>query len=359
MCMVSREDINTMTVECKVRRPRENGKGCLGLISTEGAGLCTLRDGIFICPEALKRKLPPVTHSSVISFIKCRMSYYLHYIKGYRSYPRHLPRPMAYGSIWDAFVEAQYNSTRLLPIYDIPWTHPITFEPIEFKDLCILYNFEEADIAKLRAIMNAWITMEFNLDRDCTTQYKVSYPHAYYQGRATVTGYMDRYCHDHFVETKLSQVPDRYFMIENISHQVATYFLHDPNLSYVIMEPNRFPGQRYKTRGRFENETPEDFEARIISDILSRPSHYFQGYNHETRTYGKKFYRSEFDLDAISSSYTGVIHDLRECLDDPQPWRWYRNEFACDGCMYLDIKRSGVVSDEIYYTENPATYEGR
>ncbi len=361
MCMISQEDVIAMTEGCRFGRPEDDGKGCKGYIKTDDgvAGLCGLRDDLFICVEALRRYLPPVTHSSVISFIKCRMSYYLHYIMGYRSFPRHLPRPIVYGSIWDGFIDAQYSGTTLLPIWDIPWTHPITHDPIEFTDLCAEYNLTDVEKAKLKAIMRAWIEMGFSLDRDCETQYRVRYPHPYYQGRATITGYMDRYCHDHFVETKMSQVPDRYLMIENISHQVGTYFLNDPNLEYVIMEVNRMPAQRYRGGKRYENEDSEQFEERIFQDILSRPSHYFTGFDREKMTYGVRFRRTEFDLDAISHSYTGVIHDLMECVKDPHPWRWYRNEFACDGCMYLDIKRSGVVSGEVYYREDPQTYEGR
>jgi hypothetical protein len=61
-----------------------------------------------------------------------------------------------------------------------------------------------------------------------------------------------------------------------------------------------------------------------------------------------RFWRSEFDLDEIYSTYAHVLREIRETVKHGS---WYGNPLACHvpaPCPFLAIKRSGVVSEELF-----------
>jgi hypothetical protein len=96
------------------------------------------------------------------------------------------------------------------------------------------------------------------------------------------------------------------------------------------------------------DESSDQYEDRCYSDIISRPSYYFLGWDRKTRNFGHRFYRSEFDLDEIHSTYRFVTQEIEETI---QRGSWYPNNLACHvpgPCQYLPIKKSGVVSEEIF-----------
>ena len=97
------------------------------------------------------------------------------------------------------------------------------------------------------------------------------------------------------------------------------------------------------------DETAEAYEVRLYGDIISRPAFYFIGWDRKTRTYGVKFWRSEFDLDEIFRTYIYVLEEIKTTI---RRGSWYPNNLACHvpaPCPFLPIKKSGVVSPEIYH----------
>jgi len=104
--------------------------------------------------------------------------------------------------------------------------------------------------------------------------------------------------------------------------------------------------QEPKLRGKDMEEGV--YESRIYNDILARPSFYFIGFNKQKKTYGIRFWRKEFNLDYLRQVYMNVLADLRHTVDNDL---WYRNELQCYvpvKCWFYAIKRSGVVSDQLY-----------
>jgi hypothetical protein len=96
------------------------------------------------------------------------------------------------------------------------------------------------------------------------------------------------------------------------------------------------------------NEDLDTYEARLFSDILSRPSYYFLGFNKKERTYGVRFWRSEFDLRDIYFTFVTVLREIQRTLEEET---WWKNLLACHvptACQFLPIKKSGVISPEIY-----------
>jgi hypothetical protein len=125
--------------------------------------------------------------------------------------------------------------------------------------------------------------------------------------------------------------------------QAGTYLYTNPAYEYVVMEVTRTPAQRLG-----KNEEMDDYQSRVYSDIIRRPSYYFIGWNNKTRTFGKKFYRSEFDLKELPMTYHKIVKALRYCIDNEL---WVNNELGCHSpvtCDYYDIKKTGVISEEIY-----------
>jgi hypothetical protein len=134
---------------------------------------------------------------------------------------------------------------------------------------------------------------------------------------------------------------------ENVTYQLGTYLMANEAWDSATLEAVRTPSLR-TGQGRYSEEDPEEYEERVYGDIVSRPGHYFLGWDRKTRTYGVKFWRSEFDLDEIFSTYVHVLRELKNTLEHGA---WYGNNLACHvptPCLYLPIKRSGVVSEEIY-----------
>jgi hypothetical protein len=199
--------------------------------------------------------------------------------------------------------------------------------------------------ANFSALARAYVALEIERKKEglLGCDYKIHVPLL----NGQTIGYVDR-AYDNFIkETKLSTRPDFYTQRENVAYQLGTYFLGNEAWDYADVEVTRVPALR-TGQGKYSDEDPEEYEERIYGDILSRPAHYFLGWDRKTRTYGVRFWRSEFDLDEIHATYVHVLREIRETLEHGS---WYPNNLACHvpaPCPFLPIKRSGVVSEEIF-----------
>ena len=285
-------------------------------------GFCTQGTNFF-CTEAMKKYFPRITNSTMSDFIQCKRKYYHRVVCGLQVKREHLPEPVKLGSAWDDFMRSWYESE---------FNH---YEKIQSLQL----STEQS--AKLFALMRAFKDLEITLNKEglLGCQYKVTTQIL----NTNLIGYVDRAYEDHIVETKLSARPDFYQQCENVTYQLGTYFLCNESWDYGILEITRVPSLKAK-----DGEEPEVYERRIYGDIISRPAHYFLGWDRKTRTFGTKFWRSEFNLEVIYSTCCYVLHEIKETAERGA---WYPNNLACHvpaPCPYLPIKRSGVVSEEIF-----------
>ncbi|OPZ47666.1 MAG: PD-(D/E)XK nuclease superfamily protein [Bacteroidetes bacterium ADurb.BinA104] len=309
-------------LQCNMLVPGKNTP-CLHYIPLEEgvAGLCDLSEK-FLCDEALKSKLPKLSHSAVNVWMRCKMEYYYSQILGISARESLLPIPMKIGKVWDKFMENDPNT--------------------DYKALCDRLEIEPRERAKLQALMRAF--------EDIGIERVKGIPQL--QVRAiidnhTVHGYIDNGLSDGFEEFKLSSNPVYYQKIGKIYHQCGTYFLADPSFEYVDMKITQVPLLRTGS-GQYAEESIEDFQSRIYYDILSRPAHYFIGYDMNTRKWGKRYYRHEFPLEYIEKQYRWVFQEIRDTIDRGS---WYRNDHSCDDpytCMYQALCRTGVMSNTIY-----------
>lgn len=304
------------------------GKPCKYYIRPDNStqpGFCS-QPTRFFCIEAMKRKLPAISYSRLSDFIHCKLRYCHSVIEGLSVKPHQLPEPLKLGQAWGAFMQFIYQDT---PFHE-------ALEPLQLS---------AEQRAKINALARAYRDLEIQVHRDglLGCEYRVHVP----VGQNQIVGYVDRAYEDYLIESKLSTRPDFYTQKENVTYQLGTYFLGNEVWESATMEVVRTPSLR-TGQGRYSEETSEEYEERVYGDIISRPGYYFLGWDRKTRTYGVKFWRSEFDLEEIFRTYVHVLRELKNTL---YHGAWYANNLACHvpaPCPYLPIKRSGVVSQEIY-----------
>lgn len=325
-------------------------------------GFCKLPNA-YRCIADITRIIP-LSHSSIETFCTCHYLYYLTRILGIEIRPSFLSTPLKAGQLWDQTKQRQLGN-----------------EKINIKDTINQYEIDPITVSKVKAIFHAYKELELTVEPNYTLQapidfqYNITLPPSSFIPSITVgkeainlwrdrldqsedertwtfplsiSGFYDRKYPSYFTEDKLSGRPEFYLDPFYIQSQMGTYFLADPELECVIMEVVQFPQQReYKKK----EETPDQIYKRVFDDILSRPSKYFIGYNREKKMYGKKYFRGEFNLQAIESRYKQVIIEILAC-------RWtgnfYRNFRACNNvlpgiaCDFQKVCRNENVSENIY-----------
>jgi hypothetical protein len=304
--------------ECNLFLPGSD-KPCIHYIRDE-AGSCGFCDtgAHFHCIEALKSKLPAMSHSMFNAWGQCKMKVYYHNILGISLKQVYLPIAMKMGKIWDRFVSGQ-----------------------PYNDVAVEFALEPYEVAKINGLMRAYKTLGITEPQGVPQQLVKSV----ILNECVVIGYVDLAFIDGFNEYKLSSTPDFYLQPENIYQQCGLYFLGNPNWAWCEMKVARLPQLKQDKR---KVESIDGYEERIYQDVLSRPSYYFQGYNRDAKSYGVRFYRGEFDLGYLEKKAKIIAQEYRETINRES---WYRNDMACKNpyeCEFYHIKKSGVVSDLIY-----------
>ena len=296
----------------------------------------------------------PLSYSSVQSFLTCHYLYYLQAIRGIQTRDPAKSSPLKMGTLWDAVLTKHYggiNRETGLP-YDIP-------------GIINKYEIAPRDVAKVRGLYRAYKMLEIQIDPDYELQTKINLKLDFDQVwgggspvEILITGYYDRKYPDRFIENKLSGRPDNYLDPWFIQSQIGTYFLADPSLLSCTMEIARTPD--LKSTGKNKEEDDDIYGERVYQDAISRPSHYFLGYNQDTHHYGKKFFRTEFNLEELKARY---IHIFREYWEARLFNGWYKNDRACNNilpgikCDMISVCRYNNMSETVYQIrQRPVTF---
>jgi hypothetical protein len=299
---------------CKYKK-RENSKPCSHYIKP---ALCS-RPNLFRCIEYIARFEPTLSYSGVNHFLRCPRQYYLSNIKGLQLQEQYQSYALKIGKYVDAVLTVS-------PIIEIPEVYK-----------------NELWVAKAQAMLAAFNNLFPELLTGYTGQkefywQEYDYPH--------VNGFIDLEATEHFVELKCTSRPEFYTNPFWIHDQIGTYFLSNPNYDYGVVWAIRVP--QLKQSGNFRDESLGDYKDRCVSDMLRRPAHYFPGYNKDSKLFGVKFYRSEFDLNALRKRYKWIARQIRECAQSDY---WYQNRTQClypFKCDYLNICETGGISEDIY-----------
>ena len=318
-------------MKCKQKNLIKDSTKCLHYRSSSdaSAGLCSLPNE-FRCIEAIENTAMKLSHSSLMNFLRCKRLYYYNNIKGLRVRPEMLSQPLLMGGLYDKYMEMEYNTGKEI---EIDKTNMTNVSIVKVKTIMRVIRDLE-----LKPQLDGYISSQFHFD--CKLD------------DALVQGYYDRKYSDHFVEMKFTGSPQYYNTAFEIQNQIGTYFLADEAMEYCIMEITVAPQLRLskKSKKRLVDESPDEYYERVYEAILKQPSKYFIGLNRDKGTWGKKFYRKEFDLKAIKKRYECITTEIRESAK--RGW-FYQNTTACNmfggKCDYYDLcKSDGYVSEMIY-----------
>lgn len=296
---------------------------CVHLIKGDDRDFCK-RSSQFLCLDTLDNKIPVMSHSSRMSWTRCRYKYYLSNIMGIKSRDHMKGAPLKIGTVIDRFCEYRYQ---LKPFKE------------EFKRLTHDMNMSDVEIAKCYAIIKASHDLEAQLETGGKPQYEVRYE----TETCKVKGFIDCKFNDHADEIKTSTRPDFYRQPFNLKSQLSTYFLGNESIKYFSVKIIRVPTLRYNQ----DKESIDDYQDRLYSSIISRPSYYFIGWKKLARTWGIKFHRSEYDMDDIRDDYEKVSRDIVQAAKDDSFYQSF-NCYCPGECEYLPICKTGGVSEEIY-----------
>lgn len=300
-------------------------------------GFCK-RPSEFRCIEMVAHCTPQLSYSTVRDWCDCRWKYWLKHVKGITLRPETKSIALKMGTIWDAVMGQGFRSGS--------WDLVTIGNTIREQAAMMLMGEDEArDIEKLYALAKALSVMEYTPPvMDAQAHLEVYVPDTLY-----FHGYTDGLMQDDatIVECKLSGSPDYYTTLFNIHDQVGSYFLGNPKMERCVMMVTRPP--MLKTLKRRDDETPEEYGNRCQSDILARPSHYFIGWDRERHTWGKTFYRPEFDVDALKRKYEHIAYEIR---DAAKRNAFYQERGSCKypfECDYLSVCETGSMSELRYY----------
>lgn len=267
---------------------------------------------------ATTNKVIPLSHSSVQDFLTCHQLYYLRAIRGIQTRDAAKSSPLKMGTLWDNVLQKYIGNTDT----DIP-------------AIINQYEIGDVDVAKVKGVFRAYKELGITVDESSELQAKIDlkldFDKVWSRNvpvELLVTGFYDRKYPTYFVENKFSGRPENYLDPYFLQSQCGTYFLADPSLEYCIMEVVRTP--QLKSTGKNKEESADELCERIYQDAISRPSYYFLGYDSKTHKYGKKFYRSEFNLDEIKARY---LHIFREIFDARVMDGWYKNDKSCNNVL--------------------------
>ena len=314
------------------------------MIDAEDISLCK-KDTEFLCKEQWAANLPRISHSSRDLFVACRQAFYYYKVCGIRAKDQYASTPIKLGSIWDEFIQYAYDGKSFMG---------------RFAELVEHYEVDQYDAARLEAMFRAYHMLEITNEPNGTNQKLFEF----ITPVCVVNGIVDVAYDNGFEEHKFSGSPDWYTVPYNVAPQVATYFLSDPNYKLCVMKVVRKPGHRPNTK---DNEQPDEFCQRILSDVLSRPSYYFLGFSRSSTstsvaTYGINYYRDEFTpLDDILEDYNMVSRDILRAINDHS---FYQNRMNCykfgadNACQYLSICDTRSVDEDVFEINVTNTSKG-
>jgi hypothetical protein len=332
--------------KCAKFTPNSDFDACMYYDKAGAEGECGFckTEEFYRCLADTNRQIP-LSYSSVQSFLTCHYLYYLQAIRGIQTKDAAKSSPLKMGTLWDSVLQKYLGGI-----------DRTTGQPFDIAAIINKYEIDGKDVAKVRGLYKAYkyldVQVEPNFDLQKKIDLKLSFDKVWGEGypvEILITGYYDRYYPNHFIENKLSGRPDNYLDPWFIQSQVGTYFLADPSLESCTMEIARTPD--LKSTGKNKEEDDESYSERVYQDIISRPSHYFLGWNGETKRYGRKFFRSEFDLEELKSRF---IHIFREYWEARKFDGWFKSDRSCMNvlpgikCDMISLCRHNNLSESIY-----------
>jgi len=296
--------------------------GCEFQSDAEG-GFCRLPE-MFKCPVYEYFFYGQISVSQANTWMRCRRSYKHKYIDGIETLDKMLNKNMRIGRLIHEGAEMICSG--------------------KAPDVDYRRYFSEGDSREtgiVRIMLEKLVTLK-KPDEPCLPEegFTVQLPDC-----PEIRGVIDVLYAEHFDEFKTSGNPDYYLTPHYLQSQLGTYFLSDQKLKYCTMKVIRIP--QLKSAGQYKDEDADKYVNRVRDDVNKRPAYYFIGLTDDS-TWGKKFYRTEFDMKEIVERYRHIMRERRLAIKYKC---WYKEESGClypNQCMYLQVCETGGVSELLY-----------
>ncbi len=301
---------------CKHYEPTKDDSKC---------GVCLI-EGMFLCVEDVRFKMPTITQSALKMFAQCPEKYKKHYIDGTVLKDAYLPAPVKMGTLFDGFITSVANGEKFNP-----------------QDTIERYEMSEVCVAKVEAMCRAYRHLGLKPSKGT--------PQAHFNvdlNGFNIEGTADMDCGQYGEEYKFSGRPN-FFEDKSINEfQTMMYMFGFTNWNYIVYKVVRAPGLKFRGGWNLKDETISEYTKRIFADIIGRPAWYFLGWNKKEKDFGIKFYRAEFDMKNFKRTVLNMIHMIRYMVAQD---RWFPDTLSCmvpTMCWYMNIKKTGVISDKTY-----------
>lgn len=298
------------------------------------SGFCELKDN-FTCTDNISNTGMQLTDEIIDDFLTCKRLFYHKHICGIDIISEYRSPLSKMNALW-------------LKCQDVIYDPQTTVNELKrFKATLGIDLFIEA---RVRALFASHRALELKSTDGILLGTNTEYEWESVDHNLTITGKHDRIYVDHVVFCGIVYDPIKYTKPFNLLPIVGTQLIANELLEHVTMEIVRLPTQKpFTSEGkRVSAELPNEYFERLKKDILSRPLHYFMGYNKKYNTWGKKFYRDEFDLNEIDNRYRWILQEIQECVVRES---FYMNEVGnnCEfDCEYYDICNTGGISEVKY-----------
>lgn len=162
-----------------------------------------------------------------------------------------------------------------------------------------------------------------------------------------IHGFLDMLNKTWAYEFKYTSNPEWYGSKFAVSDQLACYFLGIPDLQRITLRAIQVPSLRTK-----KDETPEQYQQRIVEDMERQPQHYIVDRN---------YFRSEFvnDMVEVKEKARFMVREIANAIESLSGggfFSFWQNKASCfrpRPCMYLPLceaSQGGLLNDAILNT---------
>jgi len=328
----------------------ESGKFCHFLIEPKERGdksLCG-HQSHFLCDEVLKYEYSRVSHSSIQDFMQCPKRDYYRNICGLERIDETMSSAVKMGNVWEA---------TLRDFFEIIPNEKIKEESDKQTYLNILEEnpLTQLEQMTIQSLLSAFNDKLLTLPSGLWQQKQIVMLQDQLGIQCPVSLVYDILMPDNFAEIKLTKNFSYHDNAWNVQDQVGLYLACNPKMKYgtvyATLRPEFKLGKETKDK---KAETLEEYGNRVYNAAINDPCKYFLGYNSKDRTWGKRFYRADFDLEAIKLRAIEISKQRRTNINNNYFFMNTKNCFMYGRpCEYLSIcQNQGNINEDYRVREH-------
>jgi len=307
----------------------------------EGGKTMCAHENHFLCTEALKYEPSRVSHSAIMDNLRCHKLDFFKNVGGVEPVEEFSSEAIKMGNRWEAKLEEVSTST--------------TLAMVKYSNIYLKNQLSRKNEAIMSAFHKAYKELNLTIPAG-NWQEKRIVGLEDYQGQVHPVSCVFDVVHpdtNSFSEIKMTSDFKYYDNTWSMRDQVGLYFVLNPEMEYCTMYVVQKPAKQvgpYKPsktgKGGVNGESIEAFEDRMFNTFIGNPRAYFLDYRVDTSTskreWGRKFYRSMFNLEEIRRRAIDVSQlRMRSARND----YWQENSQSCfmygEDCEFKPICMNG------------------